>query len=367
MRKPIVKKSLLIFLILATGLKGTSQFTKKPFIIEPKLHAGMTVPLYQALAYLVEDDIYAFDIAFTVPTYGTDFWEKLYNYPRTGIGFSHWSLGNNEIFGKAYALYNFINLPLLKRSGRFSLNYQISFGGAYITKKFDIDTNPLNRAVGSHTNVYLRLGVDGRIKLTQSIEMVFEAGAAHFSNGKTRSPNYGINLVSSSIGINYLFNSGSFIKQDPVIPPLIKHNVQSVILTAGSKVYDNLLDKRFLTSSLSYNFERFFSLRRKIGIGADLFYDGSISDALAVDGIPEDDYSKFIRLGLHASYAIRYKDMMMGVQLGHYLYSKYKVLTNVYSRISVQYLVTKNIFLDASIKAHYGKADSFEIGLGYCL
>jgi hypothetical protein len=70
------------------------------------------------------------------------------------------------------------------------------------------------------------------------------AGAAHFSNGKTSSPNYGINMVSTSVGINYLLNSSSLVMQDHEIPPLLKRNVQSVFLSAGSKAYDNLLGKK---------------------------------------------------------------------------------------------------------------------------
>lgn len=363
----IVKKTLLIFLLLTALLKGNSQLFEKPFIIEPRVHAGMVLPLYEALQYLVEDDIFSFDLAVSVPSSGNDFWEKLYRYPKTGIGFSACSLGNNDVFGKAYVLYNFINIPLLKPGERFSFNYQISFGGAYITKKFDIENNPLNRAIGSYTNIYLRLGLDGRIRLSPVCELLVETGAAHFSNGKTRSPNYGLNIISSSVGINYLFNSSHISLKDPEIPPLFKRSVQSLIISAGSKVYDNLLGQRYLTSSLSYNFEHSLNHRRKIGLGADLLYDGSIKEALASkDGIPEKDFSKLVRFGLHGSYAMRYKDMMMGVQLGHYLYSKYKVLTNIYTKISVQYLITENVFWAASIRAHMGKADCLELGLGYC-
>jgi hypothetical protein len=359
-----------IFLIVILALipvSSKSQFCRKPFILEPRVHAGMALPLYEALSYLIEEDIYSFDIAVVSPSYGKDFWEKLYNYPRTGTGFSMWSLGNNEVFGKAYVLYKFISLPVLRSGDRFSLNYQVSFGGAWITKKFDIESNPINRAIGSNANIYLRLGLDGRIRLSPACELLIEAGAAHFSNGKTRSPNYGINLVSSSIGINYLFNQSLIAGKDPEIPVLLKKNFQSIFFSAGSKVSDDLIGEKFLATSFSYNFEHLLSHRRRIGAGADLFYDGSIRQALASDeGIRENDFSKLVRLGIHGSYAMRYRNMMMGLQLGHYLYSRHKVLTNLYSRISLQYLITENLFWGASIKAHMGKADCLELGLGYC-
>ena len=112
--------------------------------------------------------------------------------------------------------------------------------------------------------------------------------------------------------------------------------------------------------------ERFVNQKRKIGLGADFFYDGAISEALASkEGTPEKDFAKLIRLGLHASYAIRYKQLMMGIQIGHYLYSKYTDISLVYNRISIQYLVTRNMVGSIAIKSHMGKADCLEWGIGY--
>jgi hypothetical protein len=362
-----VNRRLLIFIFLLIGFAGNAQLAKRPVIIESKVHAGINLPFYKALNFLNQDDIYAFDLSVSFPTYGKDYWEKLYNYPRTGIGYSYWSLGNDKVLGKAYALYGYINIPVFRKTEKFSLNYQVSFGGAYLPKVFDIYMNHLNRAIGSHANLYIRLGIDGRIKLSPRCEMVVEAGTTHFSNGKTRSPNYGINDGSFSLGLNYLLNNIKTEKQAPEVPVISKKYVQSVIYSAGSKVYDNLFGKRYFISSISYNIERYINIRSKIGLGSDLFYDAAISEALAdKDGIPEKDFSKLIRFGLHTSYAIRYKNLTMGIQVGYYLYSKYTDLTLVYNRISVQYLFTSNIIGSFGIKSHYGKADFIEWGLGYC-
>ena len=361
-----MKNGLLIFILSLTGLAGKAQLVLRPIIIEPKIHTGMILPFYEALNYLIQDDIYGFDLSVSFPTYGKDYWEKLYRYPRPGVGYSYWSLGNNEVLGKAYALYSYINIPFFKRTEKFSFNYQVSFGGAYLSKKFDIYENHLNRAIGSHTNVYIRMGIDAKIRLFPRCELVIEAGSTHFSNGKTRSPNYGINAGSFSLGLNYLFSKNSITIQEPEIPGIGKRYVQSVIYSAGSKVYDNLSGKRYFISSVSYNLDRFINHKRKIGLGADFFYDGSISEALArEDGTLEKDFVKLIRFGLHTSYAIRYKQLMMGIQIGYYLYSKYTVLTTVYNRISVQYMLTRNMIGSIAVKSHMGKADCLEYGIGY--
>jgi hypothetical protein len=361
-----VKNGLYIALLLLTGLTINAQSVTKPFIIQTKIHSGMTLPFYEALDYLIKDDIYALDLSVGFPGYGKDYWEKLYRYPITGVGTSCWSLGNNEVFGKAFALYSFINVPFIKRTNKFSFDYQVSFGGAYLTKIFDKDKNPLDRAIGSHTNIYIRLAIDGKIKLSPRSELQMEAGTTHFSNGKTRSPNYGINAGSFSLGFNYLFNNNDIAIQEPEIPVVGKRYTQMVIYSAGTKVYDNLLGKRYFTSSVSYNLERIINLKRKIGLGIDIFYDGSIREALAgEDGTPENDVVKLFRVGMHTSYAIRYKQLIMGIQIGYYLYSKYTVITPVYNKISLQYLLTKNIVGSIAVKSHMGKADCLEYGIGY--
>ena len=358
---------LIIVILLLAGLACEAQPVKKPFIIETKIHAGMMFPFYHALSYLTKDDIYAFDLSVSFPTYGKNYWEKLYNYPRTGIGYSYWNLGNNEVLGSANAIYSYINIPFIKWKSILLLNYQISLGGAYLNKKFDAYANHLDRAIGSHTNIYFRIGIDGKIKLSPHSELVLEAGATHFSNGKTVSPNYGINSGTFSIGLNYLFNNNGISIQNPEIPVIGKRYSQSIIYSAGSKVYDNLLGKKYLISSVSYNLERQIDLKRKIGLGADLFYDGSLKEALASeDGIPETDFVLLIRVGLHVSYAVRYKQLIGGIQVGHYLYSKYTVLTPFYSKLSVQYMLTSNMFGSIALKSHMGKADCLELGIGYC-
>jgi hypothetical protein len=360
-----VKKTSLILVFLFTGLAAQAQFFKQPVIIEPKIHTGLIIPFYDALGYLVQDDVYAYDLSVGFPTFGRNYWEKLYRYPRAGAGYSCWSLGNDAVFGKAHALYSFLNVPFLKKK-RFSLNYQFSFGGAYFPKRFDEKDNHLNRAIGSHGNVYIRVGIDGRIKLLPGTELVVEAGLTHFSNGKIKSPNYGLNAGSFSIGINYLFNSGAATIHEPEIPGPGKRCIQSVIYSAGIKVYDNLLDKKYFATAVTYNLERKINHKKRVGFGADLFYDGSIREALAgEDGKPENDFDKLIRFGLHGSYSVRYKQLIMGIQVGHYLYSKYTVLTPFYNRISVQYLFPKNLIGSIAIKTHLGKADCLEWGIGY--
>ncbi len=361
-----MKNLLLVSLLIFSLTAGKAQTFKRAVSFDTKLHSGLSLPFYEALNYLNKDDVYALDFAVSFPGKGKDFWEKLYGYPVSGFGGSYWSLGNDEVLGKAYALYAFLNIPVYRRAERFSINYQGSAGLAWLTRKFDIYSNHLNRAIGSHANLYIRLGINGRFRLYKNCDLDIGLGVTHFSNGKTHSPNYGINAGTLSLGLNYLFNNET-VQNDPEIPVLQKRYIQSLIYSAGIKVYDNLYGRRYFISSFSYNIDYLLSHKRKIGLGTDFFYDGAISEALADEnGNADRKFSDLIRLGLHASYAIRYKKVVMGIQPGYYIYSKYTDLTLLYSRIFLQYLLTDHLISSVGIKSHFGKADFIEWGVGYC-
>lgn len=362
-------RHLFIFLQIVLAVRVFSQKESGQIlnlVVEPKYHYGMVIPFYDAIKYLVEDNATGFEVLLSFPAYGRDFWDMIYGYPRVGAGYSCWDLGNRRVFGTAHALYGFFNAPVFKFKDKFSMNYQVSFGASVLTKPFDVYDNYLNRAIGSYGNVYFRIGMDARYRIFRRTEMILESGFSHFSSGKFKSPNYGLNALTASIGINYLFGDLKKEKLQPEMPPLIDRIRHSIICAAGMKVYDNLKGVRYFITSLSYNLDWSWRHNRQPGIGADLFYDASIAEALAVDGVNNSNQANFIRFGIHGSYALQYRNLIMKIMLGHYLYSRYTDLSLVYSRLALQYLLTDHLLLNVSLKSHMAKADFIEWGIGYC-
>lgn len=360
-----MKGKLLLLLIFLNTLSSAAQNGKKPFVVGARIHSGYNIPVYRALRYIVENDLNASDLSLSFQSTGKNYWEKLYNYPRTGIGYSYWTLGNDKILGRAHALYTFINIPLDKDPGRISFNFQASAGGAYLPRKFNITDNPLNRAIGSNYNIYIRLGIEARVKLSQKFELFAEAGTTHFSNGKTRSPNYGINIATVSVGINSLCNYDYLAKNDTEIPAVNRKIIYSIFVSAGPKVYDNLYGYKYVSGTVSFNLEKYVNNIGRAGLGTDLFYDGSIGEALSENGVTEDELVKLLRAGIHVSYAFRYKKVSAGANIGYYVYSKKIVLTSIYNKIFIQYMLSRNITGSISVRSHWGKADCLEYGIGY--
>lgn len=330
-----------------------------------KVHSGLNLPFYKAVDYLVEEGIYSFDIFLQQQSVGKHFQDELWNYPRTGAGYSVWSLGNDDVFGKAHVLYAQIQVPFKNSFRKVRLGTMASVGAAYLPKSFDVKHNHLNRAIGSHLNIYMSIAAYCNINLTNNFEFVLDAGLTHFSNGKTRSPNYGINAATLAAGLNYSFAPDITYATSAEKPPVPGKYFHSVTITGGRKVYDYLTGEKYISTTISYGLERYLTHSGKAGFGADLFYDGSIIAGMAEEGNNNSEFADQLRFGVHGSYALQYRKTQAGLQLGYYLYSKYRVLTNLYTRIFLSYFLTENVNAVLSIRSHYGKADSFEYGIGY--
>jgi hypothetical protein len=334
--------------------------------IDSRFHYGFIIPHHKSIAYLLEKHVKGFELNLSRKTYGNHIWEQLYRYPRTGIGYFFCDYGNPKMLGKVHAAFGYMNIPIIKNQNNHRvLNYQISFGMSYLTKRFDVYENHLNTAIGSHLNIYFRLGFDTKIPVSEKIEILGEIGFAHCSNGKIKSPNYGLNVLSGSVGISYFLNNKNKEIKKSVLPESYKRNYYSLIYSAGIKVYDNLNNRKYFISSLSFDYERHLNLKRRVGFGTDLFYDKSISEALASDWEPDDDMANLIRFGLHISHTLIYNKILMSVNIGRYLYSKYTDLSLFYSRLALRYKLNSHILLNISLKAHSAKADFIEWGIGY--
>ncbi|HLN20633.1 MAG TPA: acyloxyacyl hydrolase [Bacteroidales bacterium] len=354
-----------ITLFLISASRANCQEAGDPLSAGFRIHSGLNLPVYNALDYLVDEGINAVDLFYQRQSTGNHFQDELWNYPATGAGYSYWSTGNNEVFGKAHVLYADIQVPLTNADHIVNFGTRTSAGIAYFTRSFDVENNNLNRAIGSHLNIYMNLSAYCKIRIIKGFEAVLDGGLVHFSNGKTRSPNYGINAATVSAGLMYNFSSGIKYKSFPEMPPVPGRYFHSVLLSGGRKVYDDLSGEKFLSTTVSYGLDRYLTRSGKAGFGADIFYDGSIKKGLEEKGLAGTGFSEQLRMGVHASYSLCYKKTVAGVQLGYYLYSKFTVLTRMYTRISLNYILTDNISAGFSIRSHFGKADALEYGIIY--
>jgi hypothetical protein len=239
-------------------------------------------------------------------------------------------------------------------------------GIGYITRKYDLETNPTNNAIGSHFNAKVTLKLTAtkyfnRYSLGGGLEI------SHFSNGAMTYPNLGLNLPSVFLQIGFLnssrtnYHSKSWDEVD-LLEKREKNLLISAIGTVKQVRANPNLPKRYpvvgLRGTYQKQFSRFWSLEGSI----DLLHNES---NLYV--YPDSNFTRsdVLQIGIYggASYKFYKSEIMMG--LGYYARDIINPLGRLYNKIGYRYYFTDYVFGLFNVRANLGKADFFEFGIGY--
>ena len=328
---------------------------------------GNVLPHTDDLGHLITGHPQGVMVNFSRQTHGDKEWQKVYGYPDYGAYLLYQDY-KNEILGTVYAIgahYNFY-------SSNRKFVFKIAQGIAYATNPHDKENNSKNNAFGSaiiaNTNfafTYKKENIVDRIG--------FQAGIlfTHFSNGRMKAPNSGVNTYNLNIGLNYNLDKQVSRTRDTVAPNLtfkepLHYNFvlrtgvnESSVIGSGSHPFYHVgfyVDKRLgRKSALQLGTEVFFSL----------FYKDFIkyqTVAYPEQGLnPNTDYK---RVGIFVGHELFINRISLEAQIGYYVYQPYKFDIPIYDRLGMKYYFTKNMFTGLSIKTHIFLAEAMEFVFG---
>jgi opacity protein-like surface antigen len=325
---------------------------------------GYVVPEYDYFIYLANAPAQAFTLSLSKATTGKTDFERLYNYPEFGVSFTYATLGNDDVFGREFAIVPYYHLKIVSRK-RFNFYNELGFGLGYVTRKFDFGDNYQNIAVGSHLNLHFNLKLGANYRVSKNVLVNTGVSFDHFSNANTHNPNIGINYASVFAGVGYVLGQET-PKQVGELAPHRRELGYALIGSAGAKrTRGVLVSDWFYTASLS--FETKWSLLRvlHLGAGADMFYDPSaqteIESQQRTDYQPSADFTT----GIHLSQEFIYSRLSLIFQEGFYLGLKDQVNhETMYHRGIVRFRVGKQAFVQFSMKTHWVVLDYPEFGFG---
>lgn len=355
--------ALLLILMCNCSLKAQTSYTDN-LHLTADYHRGYVLPEYKYSLFIAKKYVHSASLSLTKKTTGKNDWEQLYHYPEFGFTVFFSTLGNQEVNGSELALFPYFNLPVYSRK-RFCIFNRTGIGIGYVTRKFDLDNNYQNIAVGSHFNMHFnnRFGLSFRVM--DKIDL--EAGISfdHFSNANMQEPNLGLNYVTSFLGAGYRLGESS-TRQKHELQPHKKDSWFELVLSIGGKHTRAFQSTFFYTFSVSaeYKWEPFRVFRA--GIGADLFYDSSTETEMEALNLTHYEKSDNFRTGIHLSEEIVYNRFSIIIQEGIYLVLTDRVNQNImYNRGIVKYRIREHFFIGISMKSHLHILDYPEIGFGY--
>jgi len=305
-------------------------------------------------------------ISYNFKTNGNADWKKAYNFPEYGFSFLYQDF-QNQYLGENYAIGAHFNFYFFKRN----LMFRVSQGIAMTTNPYDSQTNYKNNAFGSRflSSNYFIL----QYKKEHLFDRVgFQTGLifTHFSNGRTKSPNKGINTLAISVGLNYNLDEPLIYPTSDSIAKFtepIKYNISLKTGVNESPVV-GLGQEPFL--HMGFYVDKRISLKSAFQAGAELFITPSIQEYIKYRSVafpelePVDPDTDYKRVAVFVGYELFVNKISFEFQLGAYVYRPFDEDMPIYERLGMKYYFTKKVFSSLSLKTHGSKAEAIEWGIG---
>lgn len=240
---------------------------------------------------------------------------------------------------------------------------------------YDKETNNKNNAFGTKImdNNYFLL----QYKKENIFDKIgFQAGfmLTHFSNGRFKAPNSGINTFAFNVGLNYNFaDKQEFIKDSlpskETYKEKIKYNIAFRTGISEGPV-PHLGQRQFYHIGL-YADKR-IGRKSALQFGTDVFFSRYLQDYIKFVSVAfeptHDSYTKadtdYKRVGLFIGHELFINKLSIETQLGYYVYKPFNYETDIYQRVGVKYYIYKNIFSGVGLKTHGGRAEAIEATIG---
>ena len=278
-------------------------------------------------------------------------------YQGVGVAYNDF----NPQLGNPLSVYLLQGARIASCNDRLSLNYEWNLGLAFGWNPYDEFSNPDNKVIGSHVTAYIGLGFYLRWILSRHIDLNAGVDAAHYSNGNTKYPNFGLNTVALRIGATYCINrqSSRLLHRHTPVPPserglsydFIAYGAWRQMALYGDD-YSLLLEGK--AAVCGFNFNPMYRINHWLKFGASL--DGIYDRTANLIELPTDGYethtpyerpsaAKQMALGLSARAEFTMPYFAVNVGIGHNILNATGEFSGVYEILALKINVTRHALL----------------------
>ncbi len=372
-------KKYLFFIILATSLMqsyaqtDSSQNKWEGIGIESNFWISSMLKHASTFTSPIEHFTTAFELNILQQTTGKKDWHIRRNYPLVGLGFMYFNFNNPTVYGYALGVYPHITIPLIKRN-RWQWDVRVGMGIGYFSTPFDIHKNAEDRnvAIGSHFVNVSPFSSNLLYRFNKNWNLLAGFQFGHLSNGAIKAPNLGINLYGGHIGVRYWPSNAEPQKTYRELPHLsnrwlfqLRGSIGlSDALIAGGPMYRNY----FLSAFVS---KRYIS-KNKALLGIDaIYYPAVWAKVRAQEEYKGKEWQQAYNLAVFAGNEFLIGRLGVVIGVGVYFKNYYKQIPFLYEKIGGNFYIIQNekgilkeLYASVLLKAHLGRAEMFEMGLG---
>lgn len=351
-----------------SGLRAQIPSRPAPLVVGAYAQGSFVLAHRASVKHLAVSHPTGLELNVQQQTTGAQPWHAWYKYPKVGVALVYYDYHNARL-GRSYAASVYINKTFW-RTRRQELNVRLGTGLGYFPERFDSGTNHKNTLIGSRLNATLQTRLEYDVALTPHMGLLVGVGLNHYSNGATTKPNFGVNLPTVLLGVNYH-------QQRPVRPldappaPLptdIGRTFWNLSASVGWKQRNENDPHAYLVNSLTLAAGRRLNRKSNVVAGLEGFYDRSLTADLrdpsyttAAATTHSPDVKK---AGAYVGHELLFGRLAFVSHLGGYFYNPYKSNRSYYERLGLKYHFTDHLFGNIDLKVHGGSADVIEWRLG---
>ena len=303
-----------------------------------------------------------FGVSYLRRVNGSEPWHHYYRLPKLGVAAYYEDFNYPEVLGKAVSGALVSDFHIVKRR-LFDFDLNIQAGAAYLTKKFDAQSNNLNLYIGAKFAAFFRFGFELVAMPESRVAVVAGANFVHYSNGAMKLPNLGLNLCQLNFGARFRVNKelAPVRELDASTADASGRRWQyQAFMSFGCREQGTPLGDKYLVTTMAFNCLKPITRKFVAGVGFDLMRDGSeVND---YDG--ESNFATLVSGGVHGSAGLEFGKVYAALEIGGYLFSKTKSAFDMYDRVSVNYRIGKRLLAHVGLRTYLMKAYYIEWGMG---
>ena len=312
----LMKREWILLLAFAcvfyTASAGDSIKAVHPKFLSINLSEGFVVPSSRIVkGKTLSPNVLALSLKYGLYAKG-DKWEDYYfGMPYKGIGLYKPYYSMNKVMGNPFSIFLFQGATLKEFGAGLSLNYEINLGLSFNHNHYHVYDNPSFVALGSSVNAHLGGKLFFKKPISKLFDLHFGADVLHFSNGAQRTPNYGLNSISSFVGLAYKLKgdifSGTMSESDFAAPVFEKRTVHDIsffvtrrtlnVDTTWVNLRSRFVERSFNVVGLNYAFMWQNTRRLMWGPSIELLYDEGNGVSVSGDISEANEYREIVKLG----------------------------------------------------------------------
>ena len=314
-----------------------------------------------AVAHLVASHPTGLELNVQRQTTGAAPWHGWYHYPKVGLALVYYDY-HNPVLGRSYAASVYLSKALV-RTARHDLSIRLGTGLAYFSTHYDLYTNRKNNFIGAPLNATLQTRLEYDLALNPRLGLLVALALNHYSNGATAYPNFGINLPTLLVGVNYYQARLALAPLRPgSLPADVGHTFFNFSTSLGYKQRSGD-PNRYLVNSVTLAVGRRLNRKSNVLVGLEGFYDRSLLAAVLAASSPGDRPDVKKASGF-VGHELLFGQLALVTHLGLYYYNPYQSNPFYYERVGLKYQFTNRLFGAIDLKAHGAIADVVEFKAG---